>query len=276
MRTRNWKQLVVERTKRILIPFLFGVVFIVPLHLLIWQLYYNQDISYSLNQSHLWFLANIFIYVILLSPLFYYLKRNENRLVHRWLKGIFSNPSGLLLVVAVFVLEAVLVNPETYETYSMTLHGFLLGFLAFLFGFLVVYSGDDFWQTALKWRWFFLAVAIILFLYRYFEYELLAPNYLKAIESNSWIFAMFGFAYLYLNRPGKVLSYLSQAAYPVYIIHMIFLYLASYYIMQLNIPVVLSFILIVIITISGCFVIYDLIIRRINIIRPLFGLKKKN
>ena len=275
MRTRNWKQLVVERTKRILLPFLFGVVFIVPIHLLIWQKYYNQELVYSLNQVHLWFLANIFIYVILLSPLFYFLKRNDNGIIHRWLGRIFRNPAGLLLVIAVFVLEAILVNPETYETYSKTFHGFLLGLLAFLFGFLLVYIGNNFWQTALKWRWLYLSIAIILFVFRYIEFELQAPNILKAIESNFWIFSLFGFAYKYLNRSGRTLTYLSQAAYPIYIIHMIFLYLASSMIMPLNIPAMFRFILIVITTMSGCFVTYELIIRRIKSIRPLFGLKKE-
>ena len=32
IRKRNWKQLILERTRRIFLPFLFGVVFIVPIH----------------------------------------------------------------------------------------------------------------------------------------------------------------------------------------------------------------------------------------------------
>lgn len=51
-------------------------------------------------------------------------------------------------------------------------------------------------------------------------------NVQLVIESNCWIFSVFAFGYKYLN-PGKVLRYLSQAAYPIYIIHMICLYLAS-------------------------------------------------
>ncbi|HUX55984.1 MAG TPA: hypothetical protein VMV77_03355 [Bacteroidales bacterium] len=156
----------------------------------------------------------------------------------------------------------------------MTLHGFLLGLLAFLFGFLMVYSGDDFWQTVLKWRWLYLSVAIILFVFRYYEFQLQAPNILKSIESNFWIFSLFGFAYKYLNRPSRTLTYLSQAAYPVYIIHMIFLYLASLLIMPLNIPAGVRFISVVIFTIAGCFVTYEFFIKRVSFLRPLFGLRK--
>jgi membrane-bound acyltransferase YfiQ involved in biofilm formation len=103
---------------------------------------------------------------------------------------------------------------------------------------------------------------------------LLAPNYLRAIESNVWIFAVFGFAYKYLNHPGKALSYLSQAAYPVYILHMVFLYLGSLLIMPLEIPAAARFIFIVVFTLAGCFGTYELI-RRIKFIRPLFGLRTK-
>ena len=66
---RNWKQLLLERTRRILLPFIVGVFFIVPIHLFIWQKYYSQDIKYAPAPGHLWFLANIFIYVLVLSPL---------------------------------------------------------------------------------------------------------------------------------------------------------------------------------------------------------------
>ncbi|MBE9509813.1 MAG: serine hydrolase [Bacteroidetes bacterium] len=274
IRKRNWKQLLLERTKRIFLPFLFGIFFIVPIHILIWQKYYRQDIIYSPNPSHLWFLANIFIYVILLSPLFFYFKRNKNGKIVRWLNNLFRNPLGLLLIVVFFILEAVLVKPETYETYSMTLHGFLLGLLAFLFGFCFVISGKTFWQTILKWRWLFLSIAVILFLVRLIEFQLKAPNYLMAIESNMWIFTVFGFAYKYLNHPSKTLSYLSQGAYPIYIIHMIFLYLGSFLIFPLGIPTVLKFVLTVAFTGIGCFALYDLVIKRVSFLRPLFGLKK--
>ena len=194
-------------------------------------------------------------------------------MIIRWLEKLFRNPLGLLIIVGSFVLEAVLVKPETYETYFMSLHGFLLGLLAFLFGFCFILSGNNLWQTLLKWRWLFLSIAVILFLIRFIEFQLQAPNYLKAIESNMWIFAAFGFASKHLNHPGKTLSYLTQAAYPVYIIHMFFLYLASYLIMPLEISPWLQFIFIVFFTFAGSFTLYELVIRRVRFLRPLFGLK---
>ena len=215
IRKRNWKQLLLERTRRILLPFVFGMFIIVPIHVFIWQKYYQQEITYSIHPVHLWFLANIFVYVLLLSPLFFYLKRKEGGKIHQFLIRLFSTPLGILLVIAAFVLEAMLVHPQVYETYAMNLHGFLLGLLAFLFGFLFVYSGDAFWSGMRKWRWLTLSAALLLFLLRAIEFQLMAPRFLLAIESNMWIFAAFGFASKHLNHPGKTLSYLTQAAYPV-------------------------------------------------------------
>jgi peptidoglycan/LPS O-acetylase OafA/YrhL len=273
IRKRSWKELILERSRRILLPFIFGIFCIVPLHLFLWQKYYNQDITYSIQVSHLWFLANIFIYVLVLSPLFFFLKNNEQGRLNRALKKLFGNPWGLLLIVAAFVAEAILVKPETYETYSMNLHGFLLGLLAFLFGFIGVYTGESFWLTMKKWRWLLLLLATALFVYRLLAFDLMAPNYLKAIESNMWIFSAFGFGYRYLNRPGKTLAYLSQAAYPIYILHMFFLYLGSYLIVPLGIPTSLKLASVTAFTLAGCFAFYELIIRRVRFLRPLFGVK---
>ncbi len=273
MRSRSWKQLLIERSRRILLPFIFGLIVIVPLHLVIWQLYYKQDISYILNQGHLWFLANIFIYVILLSPLFFYLKKKKESRTGRFIASIFGGTAGLIIILLAFILEAFLLSPVSYETYSMTMHGFTLGLLAFLFGFLSVYAGLPFWTRLSRWRWILLSLAIILFIIRLSVFDLKAPNYIKSIESNLWIFALFGLAYKYLNRGSKALTYFSKAAYPVYILHMIFLYLASYFIIPVDIPAGLQFVLILLITFTGSFALYELIIRRIKLLRPLFGLK---
>jgi len=273
MRKRNWKQLLLERSRRILLPFCFGIVAIVPLHFYVFQKYYDMPLSYYAHAGHLWFLGNIIAYVALLSPLFYYLKKHEGGAFWKWLSGFMSNPLGPLLVTVFFILEVVLVNPGIFEMYAQTWHGFFIGLLAFLFGFLFVYSGKAIWNTLLKWRWFYLALAIGLYLVRFLIFDLKSPGYLIAIESNCWIFGLFGWAYKNLNRPSILLSYLSQAAYPVYIIHMFVLYAGAYFILPLEIPVVLKFILIVVFTGTVSFLLYEFVIKRINFIRPLFGLK---
>jgi membrane-bound acyltransferase YfiQ involved in biofilm formation len=136
-------------------------------------------------------------------------------------------------------------------------------------------SGSSFWQMIRRWRWLFLSVAIALCAIRLTQFQFYAPNYLIAIESNCWIIAVFAFAYRYLNRPGNALNYLSQAAYPIYILHMLFLYVGSMLIFPLAVPVALQFVLLLAFTIGGCFLTYEYIVRRVNFLRPLFGLKVK-
>lgn len=272
IKRRSWKQLLLERTRRILLPLVFGVLVIVPLHVLLWQKYYSQDLSFAPGQGHLWFLSNIFTYVLLLSPLFFYLKKNEEGRLSRWIRKGFSRSTGFLIMAGCFTLESILVDPESFPMFAMSLHGFVLGLIAFLSGFLCIHAGEAFWIMVQKWRWPLLAMALALYLARYLVFKLEGPNYLNAIESCAWIFAALGFANRHLNRPGKTLSYLSKGAYPIYILHMIFLYLASYLLFPLEISAWMKFILVIVLTGAGCFASYELI-RRIPFIRPLFGLK---
>lgn len=273
MRKRNWKQLLVERSKRILLPYAFGFLAITTLHMFIFQKYYNLPIGYYPHVGHLWFLGNIFAYVVLLLPLFFYLKNNEKGRFKKGLSAFMGNLAGPLLISLLFVLESVVVKPQLFALYAETWHGFFLGLLAFFFGFLFVYSGKTFWQTVLKWRWLYFALASVLFGIRYVVFATEAPGYLTAIESNCWIFWVFGMGYKYLNRPSKTLSYLSKAAYPVYIIHMFVLYAGALLILPLEIPAILKFIAITMFTGIICYLIYEFILRRVVFLKPFFGLK---
>lgn len=272
MQQRSWKQLLAERAGRILLPFVFGMFAIVPLHLLVWRHYYKMDLVYTHDPGHLWFLGNIFVYVLVLLPLLYYLKHHEDGSIVKGIKKIFRNPFGLLIVVAAFVAEVILVKPMPYELYAMTWHGFVLGLLAFFFGFCFVLSGPAFWQMIIRWRWFFIALALLLFVLRQFYFGMATPGYVLVIESQSWIFSVLAFGSKYLNRPGKALTYLSQAAYPVYILHMVFLYLGSLLIFPLPLAVPLQFVLVLLFTTGGCFLSFE-IIRRVKYVRSLFGMK---
>ncbi len=272
---RSWKELLMERSKRIFLPYIFGIIAIVPLHFLLFQKYYHLPLEYYAHQGHLWFLGNIFAYVLILLPVFFFLKKIKNSKVMKGVSSLMRHPLGPLSASIFFVLEALLVKPRVFEMYAETWHGFFLGMLAFFFGFLFVYNGKTFWQTILKWRWLYLGLALTLYIIRLTMFNLETPGYLMALESNCWILAIFEFGYEYLNKPSSTLRYLSQAAYPVYIIHMFMLYAGAIIILPLEIPVFLKFVFIVAFTGIGCFLIYEFIIRRIIILRPLFGLKWK-
>ena len=273
LRRRGILKLLGERARRILVPFIFGIIAIVPLHLLLWQDYYNQDLHYSIQQSHLWFLANIFSYVLILSPLFMLNGGAAGREFSAFLDRCYSSPLNIVPIIVAFTAEALLLRPAIFEAYALTLHGWLIGLLAFFFGYTFVSSGLSFWDTAKRWRWLYLGLAASLFLVRYLVFYLQSPVYLKPAEMVLWIFSAFGFAYKYFNRSSAALDYLNKAVYPVYIVHMLFLYLASYLIMPLDLSVGLKFILVLLATFTACFLSYEFFIRRIKFLRPLFGLQ---
>jgi len=277
---RNWKSLILERTRRILVPLIFGYLVIVPIHVLIFQKYYHLEFKYfdglGYGFAHLWFLANIYGYVVILSPIFFILKRNYNSWIFRISRIILRYPFSIYLFIIPFILEVIVIEPYEYGHYLFTRHGFILGLMAFFLGFYFVAVGSAFWNSLKKLRFINLILAFGLYIVRLtiFDYE--SPDYMMATESLLWIFAIFGLGYSYLNHPSPTIAYLSKAAYPIYIIHMISQYLSDYFIFPLNLNTWLQYMIVLILSFLLSFIIYEFAIRRINFLRPLFGLKLKH
>lgn len=274
MRKRNWKALFKERAVRILVPLVAGSILIVPLQSLLWQVYYNQELTPVMFPAHLWFLANIFVYVILLAPVLFYLKKNEERLKSVVAKAM-NHPLKLMLFAIPLIISVLLIKPESYATYAYTWNGFALGFIAFFLGYLFVFAGSTFWETIAKWKWAFLTVGFGMYIVRLLAFEMEGPLYLMSIETLVWIYAILGIGYTHLNFSNSWLTYLSEAAYPVYIVHWVFIHLASMWLFPLDVPVFWKFIGVVMITFVGSLGFYHLVLRNINWLRPLFGLKLK-
>lgn len=284
IKKRNWKLLMLERTRRILIPLIFGFYAIVPLHLFILQKYFKQDLDYSAGYGHLWFLANIFIYAGILSPIFFLIKNKHDNFIIRFSRKVIRFPLGIYIFLIPFILEVLIVQPESFSLYFFTklnfsfftTHGFWIGLLAFFFGFYFIALGNEFWNSVAKLKFVNLTIAVMLFIIRWLLFDLKAPLFLTSTESMLWIFAIFGLGYSYLNLKNNCIEYLSKAAYPIYIIHMSFQYLSDYLIFPLNINVGLKYIIVLIMTFAGSIIFYEFVINRNKLIRPLFGLNYKN
>lgn len=276
LQRRNWLQLLRERTVRILIPLVFGSFVIVPIHYWLYAEYYSEQFSYIPDMGHLWFLANIYMYVLWSLALFYFVKEFQNSrfldLLRRLLK---KNPFSVYLLTIPYMLQSLTIPAEIpYSLFFDSRVGLLLGMVAFLLGFTLVALGEIAWKAISRIKYYSLVLALVMFVNRFFVYDTHGPHILTSIESISWIIAALGLGYTFLNRPGRVLSYLSPAAYPVYIVHMIFLYLGAYIIFPLNVNAWVSLLLITLFTFIGSFISYE-ILRRIFFLRPLFGLKSR-
>ena len=274
LRRRSWLQFLGERTLRILVPLVFGSFAIVPIHKYIYSLYYSENLTYTPDMSHLWFLYNIYMYILWFLALFIFVKEITNSRYFDFLRRALKKyPFCIYLFAVPYVLQALTIPSNIpYTLYFDNRVGLLLGGVAFLLGFTFVAIGTPFWKAINKTMYFSLGIALAMFLIRLIIPEYHSPHIVKAVESVFWIFAIFGLGQKYLQKPGRILRYSGQAAYPFYIIHMVYFYLGAYIIFPLEINTWIKFLFIIIFTFTCCFITFE-IIKRIIILKPLFGMR---
>ena len=83
---------------------------------------------------------------------------------------------------------------------------------------------------------------------------------------------LLGLARRHLTGDGPVRRYLTEAIFPVYILHQTITVSAGYMLTRMGLDVWTEFVLVTAITYGGAFAGFELI-RRIKPLRPLFGLK---
>ncbi len=270
MRRRTLWPLVVDRVMRIVLPLVFGIFAIVPIHVMLFQGYQNLPLTYSPHTGHLWFLNNLTIYLSVFTALFYWLNDRQER----WGVWLGKLPTYKWLYPSIIpaMLLASWVNPEHFGAYAASLHGLVYGCYCFLLGFMFIYIGPSLNLYLQRWRFWHLAVAVTLYLLRLVVWELQAPNWLNALESMFWLFAVLGLASQYLNRPSRLLSYLSAGVFPMYIVHMAVLYGNCYWLLPLQLDAALALPILTICTIVPSLLFYE-VMRHIPWVRKLVGIK---
>lgn len=277
MKHRHWRQLLRDRAVRILVPLVFGSFLICPISLYLYKTYYGGKAFYMPFPGHLWFLGNIFLYVLILLPFLVYLKQRPNNRAFQFAAFFCQNPFGLFLFAIPLMIEAWLIDPELYGVYMFNLHGLFVGMICFLTGFILISLNNIFWRPVKKIRWVAIGIAFLGYLIRLFVYQFQGvPNPMIAFESMAWMLAIFGFASIYLNNPSKKLSFFSKAVYPVYIIHLPIQLAISYALFPLDLPVTLELIILLVGTFTISLMIYEFIIRQIKWIQPIFGIKMQS
>lgn len=273
MERRDWKQLLKDRTIRILIPYIFGI-FILQYIVTMALPYLGWNAAFTISFGHLWFLLNIFLYFTWLIGILIYWKDNPDNGFSRFISKVISWRFGLFLFAIPMMIEAWLVNPTSFATYVENAHGWLLGLICFIMGLLFISVKDVFWPAVVRIRWNALVIALSLYLVRLFIFELQgAPNWLIAFESICWMFTILGFGSVYLNKPSPSLRYFSKAVYPVYIVHMPVQFIIAYFLLSLQLSAFIKFIILLAGTFGISILLYELILRRLKWIRPLFGMK---
>lgn len=277
MERRSTLRLLADRSRRILLPAVAGFFLFCPLNLLLFQNYHDLDPQWIPNPGHLWFLFNIFAYVLLLLPVVALCKKFPGNRFIRLCCILAGKPYVLLCLLLVpYALEGQLLQPKYFSLFLFTLHGFVIGMLCFSTGFLMASTGNTFFNSARSLRFTTLALAFGLYAVRLFAFRLEnTSNLLNGAECILWILAALGFAAAHLNQDSPALKRLCPAVYPVYILHLpVQLALASV-LFPLNAPALLKLILLASGTFATSWALYE-IIRRIPFLRPLFGMKSQS
>jgi surface polysaccharide O-acyltransferase-like enzyme len=97
---------------------------------------------------------------------------------------------------------------------------------------------------------------------------------LEAINTWSFLFAILALAYHVLNRNNRFLSYANEAVLPFYILHQTVIISIGYYIISLNTGVGIKYLIISVSSLLVIMIIYELV-RRVNVLRFLFGMRWK-
>ncbi len=294
-----------ERVIRLLIPLLFAMFFVIPL-----QVYYEKlqtgqiTSSYikfyptvwnmipypdgTLNWSHMWFVVYLFVYCILLLPVFGLFKINT---LKRWKEFIANKLSSSIAATLLFIPLAIcfftlylewpeqlgLLDDWFVFTFSLTL--LLLGY--------VLGGSARFWDTCEKYRTHFLIIAVVCIMVLFYNYwwKLDIPKQkdfrfyvygiVNAIHIWLLIMAIAGYAKKYLNYSIRFLQYANQAVYPFYILHQTLIVAFGFYIVQWPLPIFIKIILLLISCFAALVIIYQWVIKPFVLTRILYGLKPK-
>lgn len=302
-----------SRTLRLFVPLVFGMLVIVPPQTFYQVLSYTPELAESLPRfyalylsgehawdiitptwNHLWFVAYLWVYSLLLAVLLA-MGRRPLETLGRALERPLSTP--LLLIAPIVALGlARQLYPVFDRSHALVDDWYLHSVYVplFLFGVLTATS-DAIRRAFIRYRWAALAIALGAWL--------AWRGYLAAWDGLPWgltsgpllegsppaplrigmrfayaavqwgaMAAILGFGARHLSFDHPVLRYLTPAVFPLYILHQTITVVTGYYLPGLGLPLGVEALVLVAVTFGGAFLGYE-IIRRVAPLRPLFGLR---
>lgn len=217
---------------------------------------------------HLWYLEVLFIFSIIFLPGILLLRRDFGQRLIRRVGNILATKGAVYVLALAAILFWNLLDPDTLL--GSTIFGWPLGvyFSFFLAGYLLV-SNERLGESIQGLRWFSLVGALastVLFFLTQDHGDLVV-----------WfvILASLGFARHHLNSPSPFLGFSNQAVLPFYILHQPVLVMVGYFVVQWQIPDPLKYLMIALPSFILTIGLYQLLVRRFNLLRFLFGMKPK-
>jgi glucan biosynthesis protein C len=233
---------------------------------------------------HLWYLMALYLFSLACLPLFLWLGKGAGRRLLNWLGRLAAKPG----VVYLLALPGTLMVPYLDPGGILTRRdwggwGLPIYIPFFLAGFLFV-SHEGLQLRIRQQRWLSLVAAMGLFgallavgsthrdlVFGSSVYKLFYA--LFSLFSWSSVLAILGFGMQYLTTNSRFLRYANEAVLPFYILHQTVLISVGYLVVRRPIPDLLKFILIATISFAITMLLYELLIRRFNVMRFLFGMR---
>ena len=291
-----------DRLKRLLLPLAFGMVVIVPPQVYLERLYRGEftgsflqwlphafDGVYpagNMSWHHLWFVAYVLVLTLVLLPVFLWARSPSGRAAVAE-AGRIAARSGLQWTMVLPLAASTLwlvpvswnINGLVGDWHGLVSYGALLLYGAFIFG------SSDVLASLERQRFFSLAVGILAYAGLYAGYfagtvrPTIPPEarplfaLLSAVNVMAWLFAIIGFAHRHLTWRPSFLAEATEAVYPFYLIHQTVTVVAVYWLLKMGAPPVAGFIMAVVATFAGTWLIYAGLVRPWPWLRPLFGMK---
>jgi len=304
LESRVGRQYLAERIKRLVVPLVFGTFAIVPVQVYFQRLYYHE-FSGSIVEFYprifagiyphgnftwgqLWFLAYLFVFSVLLLPVFLHFKTNRGRM---WTSraAAFCNGRLVFLAPAIpFMLAQALLRAKWpgFQNLYNDWANFAFYMTAFLYGYLL-FSVSDFRQVVAKRHAVSLALGIVsmgIILGLRQTGNAPSPGYsaswilfmlLHGFSSWCWLVGLLGLGRKYLNFDTPLIQYASEAVLPFYILHHAAIVAAAFFVLKFEAGVMVEFISINILSFILTICFYEFLIRRLDVFRILFGMRAK-
>ena len=238
--------------------------------------------NFAFAGMHMWYVLILFMYCLIFYPLFRWWKGSGRGVLNR-LGGILASPWTMWLALAFPILLLNIWVSDTDWEFGAGGWPFLYYIFFLLYGFVIV-SHERFQANIKRIRWPSL-IAGLLFGVVYVFLDMNAANpaidpWENALGETMWILsacsllpAFLGFGMQHLTANTPFLKYAGEAVLPFYILHQTVLLVVGYFVVRWAIPDLAKWTIIFACSFILIMVLYEFAVRRINLLRFLFGMK---
>ena len=295
----SWQYLK-ERFTRLYIPFTFGFFTLVPLMVYVERIpKYASFLEYiphmfdggpypvgNISWHHLWFILYLFIISLLITPFLNYTKSGHYNMVRGKLIVLMTKRMSLNWLFPVIIISQLILRQyfpkSTHALYNDW--AFFTYYLIFFISGFMLFTSPKVINALSRDRRLYLyqtvIFTIILFsLPTIFGQSSMAQDYSRGITeiiiSLSCGLTAIGYFKRYFNKDHKYRKVMNEAIYPFYLLHQPALIFVGYVVLKWDISYGLQAVLITLFSLVSIIITYWFIIRKLNVLRIAFGMKKK-